>query len=207
MNNTNRVLNRVFLVVIGCLLLAVGLAAVAVATVPGWDQIWRSTSPSIADTVTQLWRVGLAFAGIPQVPWILLAIPLGALILIVLLLVFVFSQGRGRTTRVLDSMTLPDTDSPGTLTVDASLAADVIQHAVAGRRDIAAVSVSAYRVKGKPALKVTVTPRRGAAPLRVLAAVESAAAEWDSVLGVRVPVFVHVAGGLRATVSRTVRTV
>ncbi|HEY0261037.1 MAG TPA: hypothetical protein VGC18_14430 [Lacisediminihabitans sp.] len=207
MNSTNRPLNRLFLIVIGVLLWTVGSAAIAVTTVPRWDQIWRSTTPSIEDTVTRLWRVGLTFAGVPNVPWALLAIPVAALILIVLLLVFSFAQGRGRTSRVVEAMALPDIEPTGTITVDTSLAADVIQHAVGSQRDIAAVSVSAYRVRGKPALKVRVTPRRGASPMRVLAAVESAAAEWDEVLGVRVPVFVHVAGGLRASVSKTVRTV
>ena len=207
MNNTNRALNRAFLIVVGLVLLAVGAGAVLITTLPGWDGVWRATSPSVADTVTRLWRVGTAFAGIPQVPWVLLAIPVAALILIVLLLVFIFAQGHGRTHQVVDEMTLPDADARGTLTIDVSLAADVIQHAIGERRDVAAVSVGAYRVKGNPALRVTVTPRRGADPLQVLAAVEGAAAEWDAVAGVRVPVMVHLAGGVRATVSKSVRTI
>ena len=206
MNSTNRTLNRVFLIIVGALLLAVGGCAIAVTTLPEWARVWRSTSPSITDTITQVWRVGVAFAGIPNLPWVLLAVPVAAVIFIVLLLVFIFRQGQGRASRVVESMPLPVTGTSGTLTVDTSLAAAVIQRAVADRRDIAAVHVSAYRVRRKPALKVTVTPRRGAAPLRVLAAVESATEQWDTVLGARVPVFVHVTGGVRAAVSRTVRT-
>ncbi len=209
MNSTNRALNRIFLIGIGIVLLACGLAAIAVTTLPDLAGFWRQNTPSIGTSVLQAWQVGVAFAGIPHVPWLLLAVPAGAVILIVLLLVFVFAQGRGHTSRLVDGMPLPATSTgerPGSLTVDLAVATDVVQHALADRPDTAAVSVAAYRVKGRPTLKLTVTPRRGVSPARVLAAVEAAAEEWDGLLGTRVPTFVHLNGGVRAALARSART-
>ncbi len=205
MNSTNRVVNRLFLIVVGAALLAAGLAAIAVAVLPQWTHVWRSTAPSVADLIGQSWRVGVAFAGIPQVPWLLLLIPVAALVAIVLLLVLIFAQGRGRSPRVVESRELPSA-AKARLTVDTSIAGEAIRASLAGERDVAAVAVSAYRVKGTPALKITVTPRRGAAPGRVLARTEHAVAAWDELLGIRIPVFIHLQGGARAAVARSIRT-
>jgi len=205
MNSTNRVVNRLFLIVVGAALATAGLTAVGAAILPQWAHVWRSSAPTIRDMVAQAWRVGTAFAGIPHVPWALLLVPVAALVVIVLLLVLIFAQGRGGTPRVVDSSELPSA-ATGRLAVSTAVASEAIRRSLAEERDVAAVRVSTYRVSRAPALKVTVTPRRGAAPLRVLERTEGAVADWDELLGLRVPVFIHLSGGVRAALAKPVRT-
>ncbi len=207
MNSTNRVINRIFLILVGAILLAIGLAAVAVAVLPGWDTMWRQAAPSIQDTIGRARTVSLAFAGLSHVSWLLLAIPVAAAILIAALVVLIARQGRGHVRFVVERLALSTAAAEGALTVDVAIADDVLRRAFARSRLVTSVSVSAYRVKGRPTLKVTVTPRRGIEPARVVPELERALAEWDALLGQRVPVFAHLTSGVRTALARPARTV
>lgn len=206
MTSTNRALNRIFLIVVGAALLAAGLLAVAVAVSPEWARLWRSTAPSIGERAERARAIGLAAAGIPQLSWPLLAVPLGAAILIAALLVFVFAQGRGRTPHAVEALPIEEETAAGTLTVDAAVAHEVIARSLASVRGMPRVGVAAYRVKGRPALRITVTPARGGDPVAAVAQIERAVLAWDEFLGRRVPVLIHVNAGMRTVLSTVPRT-
>ncbi len=215
MNSTNRALNRAFVFVIGAILLSAGGAGIALATVPAWANAWRHTAPMVRDSVDSAVK---NTAVIGDQSWILIALPAACLVLIALLLVFVFRQGRGRTTLLLDVPDAVSRDSTtegeaakhvpygGGLRLDASLAEQVIEDDLATRTELLSSDVSTFLVKGLPALRITASPRRGVSPQTVQRIVESTLRSWDAALGREVPAFVHVSAGLRARVTRPTRT-
>lgn len=206
MNSTNRVANRIVLILVGAVVLVAGLAAIAASIVPGGENVWRQAARSIENASGRALTVSLAFIGLPDASWPVLAVPVAAALVIVALLVFIFRQGRGRTDQVVSALPLSTGGAASTVTVDVAVADDFLRPALSELSSIAGVSVSAYRVKRRPALKLTVTPRRGADPARVLAQVNSAMAAWDELLGRRVPVFVHLNTGVRTVFSAPART-
>jgi hypothetical protein len=196
MNSTNRILNRAFLVVVGIALLAAGTAAVAVAVLPAGPGVWRTATTSVGDSVLGAWRADLPAIGLPHTPWMLAAVPAGALVLVVVLFAFVFAQGGGRRSGVVESEPVSATPVAGAVTVDAAVARDILQRSTESIRGVSRVTVSVYRVARRPALKLTVSLRAaaGAEPASVLPAVETAVTEWDRMFGRRLPVFVHLTG-------------
>lgn len=206
MNSTNRAVNRIVLTLVGLVILAAGLAAIAASSVPGGGDLWRRAASSIEDTTGRALTVSLAFIGLPDTAWPLLAIPVAALLLIAALLAFIFRQGHGRTDQVLSALPLTTEAGTSILTVDLAVADDFLQQALSGVPSIAGFNVSAYRVRRHPALQLTVTPRRSADPTRVLAQVDSAVSGWDKLLGQRIPVVVHLHAGIRTGLSRATRT-
>jgi hypothetical protein len=205
MNSTNRAANRIVLILVGVMTLAAGLAALAASIIPGGDDLWRHAARSIQDSAGQAGTVSLAFLGLPDVAWLLLMIPIAAALLIAALFVFVFRQGRGHTDQVVSALPLSGETGASTVTVSLAVAGDFLQHALSGASSIAGLNVSAYRIRHRPALKLTVTPRRGADPARVLAQVDGAVAAWDDFLGQRIPAFVHLNAGIRTAFSTPTR--
>lgn len=195
MSSTNRALNRLFLIVVGCLLLAAGLAAVGLWAVPAGRSAVRDDLVAAVDRFLErlpTWQTNLM--GLDAVPWVLLLVPAAALVLVVLLCVFVFAQGRGRTRDVVRERSTDDT-VPGSLEVDVNIASAVIGDELDGRSDSVGAHVSAYRVKGVPAVKVTVTPRKGADVERLVEDAVRVVEGWDRLLGRRVPVLLHLTRG------------
>lgn len=199
MTGTNRALNRAFLVLVGCLMLAAGLVAVGSWALPAGGAV-RDDVAATADRFFDwlpTWQAHLEGLGWGAVPWVLLVVPAVALVLVVLLGVFVVAQGRGRTRDVVRERSTGDA-VPGSLEVDVNIASAVVGDALGGRSDCAGATVSAYRVSGvtgAAAMKVTVTPRRGADVGRLVDAAVRGVEDWDELLGRRVPVLVHLTRG------------
>ncbi len=208
MNNTNRFLNRLFLLVVGLVLVAGGAVAVAVTTVPAWSQLWRRDAPDWQSTLERAQQLGLASIGVPQpVPWFLAATPVIALLVVVLLLIFVFAQGRGRLGRVAENWHVAEDEADAYLSVDVEVARDAIRQAARGIRGISAPAVTAYRVKGEPALKVTVSVADGIDPASLVLPLEAALREWDELLGEHGPIHVQLVAGLSDAVRAPFRAV
>lgn len=208
MNSTNRTLNRLFLLAVGLVLLIAGAAAIAVTTVPAWSQLWRRSAPDWQSTLEHAQQLGLAGIGVPQpVPWFLAATPVIALLVVVLLLIFVFAQGRGHLGRVADRWHVSDDTADTYLSVDVSVARDAIRQAARGIRGISTPVVAAYRIKGEPALKVTVSVTDGIDPAALVAPLESALLEWDELLGEQGPVYVQFTPAVGDAVRAPLRAV
>lgn len=206
MNNTNRVLNRLFLLLVGFLLLIGGIAAVAVTVLPEWSRFWRRHASGWREALDHAQQVGLAAIGVPHpVPWFLAATPVIALVVVVLLLVFVFAQGRGRLVRVADGWHVAHGDTEAFLTVDVEVARDVIRQAAFGIRGISEPSVTAYRVKGEPALKVTVAVTDGIDAATLVPPLESVVRQWDGLLGEEVPVYLQLTAAIGEGVRAPLR--
>lgn len=203
MNSTNRVLNRLFLLLVGLLLLAGGLAAVAVVVLPEWSGLWRQSAPTWQQALDDAQQVGPAAVGVPHpVPWFLPAALVVSLAVVVMLLIFVFTQGRGRLGRVADGWHVAESEADTFLSVDVQVAREAIRQASRGIRGMAEPSVTAYRVKRESALKLTVSVSDGMDPSALIRPLEVALQEWDELLGKDIPIYVQ----LTPAIGEGVRT-
>ena len=188
MNATNRILNRALLLLVGLVLVAAGLAGVAVAVRPPW-------ATGVID------GAGRWLANVPAAPPVIWATAgLAAAVLAVLLIAFVFTRGRGRTATVLRAKT-----AVGVTTVDRDVADAVLAGPLRSRPDVISAHTAVYCVKGAPAIRFAVTVRQGADLSRVLAAAGRSTADWDALAGRPIPILLHLTDrgwrdGLRSAV-------
>jgi hypothetical protein len=196
-NNTNRVLNRLFLFLVGLLGLVIGGGLIAVAVVPAITAVYTDTAPTVSDAVTGALQASPVFGS--AVSWISAGVVAVLLLLIVLLLAFALRQGRGHT----GTLVTEGTADGDTTIVEAKVAEQAIEDALATHPQLIASSVSAYRVNSEPVLKVSVTARRGVSPVEAAALVEETLHAFDSLLGTSIPALVLVGGGMRARVTNT----
>lgn len=198
MNSTNRFLNRLFVFVVGLVVFAAGAAVSVGALLP-------DVQKTIGDGAQS--AVGPTTDTIDAQPWVLWVAAVAAVLLIVLLLWFVFRQGRGHTGTLLrvDEQTSRDTPTGGSVTIDVKVAAQVLEEAIARHPDVVAVDVTGFRVKKENTLRLTAHSRRGASPVELRRAIDSAVAEWDAALGTTTPVVVQIVSGLRTKFATTNR--
>ena len=199
MTSSNRFLNRLLLVVVGVVALGVGAFLVAAtlpggsgstgATVRGW--LTRASS-AVADAVaaTPLDPSGGADGGAGGAgSWLAVALAALCLLLVIVFVVAACAHGGGRTGRLVVH------DEPaGSIAISAAFAETAVADALSARRDVTSVHVSAWTVRGRPALKVRVRVTAGAAPAPVVAAASDVVRGLDRVLGEAVPVLVEVVG-------------
>ncbi len=208
MNNTNRTLNRLFLLIIGLVLLIAGAAAIAVTALPGWSRLWKRSAPDWQSALGHAQQLGLASIGISKpVPWFLAAAPVAAALVIALLLIFIFAQGRGRLSRVADNRPVANELADIYFSVDVAVAREAVRQASRGIRGISTPAVAAYGVKGEPALKVTVSVTDGIDPASLVAPLEGALREWDELLGEQGPVYIQLTPAIGGAVLAPVRAI
>jgi hypothetical protein len=189
MNTTNRGLNRLFVLVVGVLLLAAGALAVALAVVPAVAGQWMRTAASLAGSGAPAW---VAEPVVGRASGLVLGVAALAVVLIVLLLAFVAKQGHGRTAAALERRT-----GATTTRIDLAVPKALLEQHLQDRPDLAGVRISAYEVRGTPMLKITARCRRGASPATVSAAIGGALRDLEQIVGTDVPAFVQLTGGFR----------
>ncbi|WP_447652767.1 hypothetical protein [Microbacterium sufflavum] len=182
--------NRVVLLGGGLVLLAAGAALVATGlesarllpagAAGAVSAVERASADASAATVD--------LGSIGEFPLAAVSAAAAALVVVVLLIAFLLTRGRGRVREVL---AVPG--PRGTTRVDRGVADGVLAETLAARADVVSARTVARRAGRRTALGLVVTPRKGAALGAVVAAAEAAVAEWDRLLGVEVPVVVHVA--------------
>ncbi len=199
MNNTNRALNRALVIVIGLLALLIGAALVAVGAVPAVRAGYQSVAPEIHGNVTK-WMETLPLLD-TGTSWAWIFVLAVLVLIVILLLVLIFRQGRGQEQTLVRENPTP----AGTTIIDAAVAEHAIQDELKNRTEFIASSVSTYRVRGTPVLKISVTCRRGVSPRDVTTMIETALATFDALLGRQIPALIQISGGFRARISRTTR--
>jgi len=199
MNSTNRAVNRLFVFVIGLVLLVVGSVAAAAVLIPAVRAGWKDATGPVTDQVSAwLQQTPLGDTG---VSWVMPALLVLAVIAIILSIVFIVRQGRGRTGVVVTE----PTSEHGTTVIESALAEHALQDAIGSRAEFVASHVSTYRVKRTPVLKISVTCRRGVSPKDAATIVEDAVRALDELLGRRIPALVQISGGFRSRVTSTTR--
>ena len=198
MNSSNRMLNRILLGLVGLIALAVSAAATTLLLVPGFAQQWTVAARGALGTADGLFGRPL-WPG-TTVSATAVACLAAALVFVVLLAVFVLRQGHGGTPTVI---VLHGDD--GTTEIDAAVPAALLEGFLSAVRGVAGVSVSAYRVRRRPVLKVTVRCRRGASARTIADALDDAVVRMQEALGAPLPVFAQLVGGFRARLRSAVR--
>lgn len=196
MNNTNRPLNRLLIGVAGVVLLAVGAAAVLLALVDTVRQAWSEVAPGVIDTITGWFEQ----TPLGDSSWLWLVVAALCLLAIILLLVFIFRQGHGRTATLIER-----TSPEGSSVVAAGVAEQALEAALAKRSELVSSNVSTFLVRGRPVLKVAATARRGVSPRDVADLVEGYVRAFDRLLGEEIPVLIHLGGGFRTRTTAVSR--
>lgn len=206
MNTTPRLLNRLVLAVVGLLCLAAGAAGLALLVLPGAASWWEDAAPRVGETLQGV-RADTTAAGQSDT-WLWIALAAGLVLLIVLLVLWVLAQGRGRAGVFLtgaDGRT--GSGTAGTVTISAAAAEQVLRAALLERPDLVGASVSTWFVRGVPGLRVRVQPRKGTPPYEVAAEVSRLVEALDAVMGTCVPVLISIRTGSRVRWSRAERVV
>lgn len=191
MTISNRIANRLFLIVVGLVALAVGAGLVLVA-VPGGGFARDALRTARDAQAEALAHTPFSAAGVDgsrsYLPWLLAII---CLVLVVVTLVAAATRGRGRIDRVIES-----DDATGSIVVSSRFAETALVDVLGSRRDVAHVSVAAYELKGEPALKVKLRITAGSSPTDAVEAASVAVRGLDLVLGTGrpLPVLVEVTG-------------
>ncbi|SJN10791.1 hypothetical protein FM113_10120 [Leucobacter sp. 7(1)] len=190
MNSTNRILNRVVLCLAGLVLAVIGGVLVMISVwpdaisrvLPGWDDSVSDARAAVSAVVSDPQNTavppGLVAWGVA-----------GILGVLALLIWFLATRGGGRTSTVARAA-----EVGGVTAVDRSVAAEVIGDAMRDCPGVISVQIGAFRVRREPALLLRATTQRGAVLSEVVTAAETAAAEWDALVGASMPVVLHLAG-------------
>ena len=221
MNNTNRVLNRLGILLLGLLLLVVGGAVAAASAFPDTVAAWATGANTGATPGAGFGGlVGGALRGTSDVARQLdtalsggsselLAVAGVAALLIVLLLWFITRQGHGQAATLLTrggGTAGGDTGAGGgAVIVSSSLAARSITQALGEYSGVTQVGVGAFRVRGATALKITVSARRGVSPRDIRDRVDTIVRRFDEMLGADVPVFISITGGFASRRAKATR--
>jgi len=205
MNSTNRALNRIGTFIVGLVLFAVGGAAALAAAIPDWMEPWTSASSNVDDTVTNVFDT-TKIASLDQT-WLFIAIPVLCVVLIVLLLVFAFRQGHGRSAILVDDSSARSSTRSvdGSVIVDSKVAEQAIQHALDEHPGLVSSDVTTYTVKRTPVMRITTNVRRGVSPNAIRTFVDETVDAWDGVLGREVPVLIQINAGLTTRVAKATR--
>lgn len=183
MNSTNRALNRAVLLIGGILFALAGVAALLWAVRPAWAQSVLSDVEQAVDAALSGTRVAV---GDIDIPTVLIAAFIAALILAVVLTIFVFARGRGSVHEVARVKA-----DDGRTDVDRNVVETVLSGALIPRQDVLSARTGVYLVKGTRTVRIAVTVRQGASLGDVIAAAERAIKDWDSLLGGEIPVLIH----------------
>lgn len=198
MTSTNRGLNRLFIFLIGLILVVLGAGTIAVAAVPAITTGWEDTAPTVRENID---GVHNAAPLTPDLSWVTIGVIAVLVLLVVLLVVFIVKQGHGRTARLLRD----DTTDNGVTVVDARVAESLLQEALDDREELVASHVTTFDVKGTPTLNVSVTARRGVSPKDIATTVNTTVETLDRVLGREIPTYLHISGGFRARTTTATR--
>lgn len=199
MNNTNRFLNRLLLLVVGTVLLCVGVGALLFASAPQVRAGWRPLVSDAAAAVASWLNATPLAAPLATPPaaepsswlWILAVVVLAAAVL--LLVSFMLRQGRGR----IDVIASRQGTGNGAIVVRSALAEQAVVEALSGRPELFSSHASTYAVRGIPVIKVVVTLRRGVSPRDVFSFVDGILQSLDDLLGVETPALISLSGGFR----------
>jgi hypothetical protein len=204
MNNTNRALNRIGILIVGLILMVLGIAVAVAVAIPAWLDAWTTASSDVQDRADGvLADTALNNSG---ESWLLGVLALVCVVAILLLVVSIVRQGHGRTRALVDETVAATGTSPGgSVTVDGRVAEQAIQQSLAAHPGIISSHVSTYLVRKTPTLAITTTVRRGVSPHDVRKFVDDTVADWDGILGREVPVIVQINSGLASRVSRAAR--
>ncbi|WP_292831263.1 hypothetical protein [Microbacterium sp.] len=185
MNARGRVLNRTLLTLLA-------LTAFAVCAVAAWPLVTGAPAPVLDQGARFAEELGV---GLPALMWVGVA-PLVVAVIVALAVILTRPPRHVRAAF-----------EDGGLTIDAAVVEGVFHSALAATPDVLGVSssTSEHRRRRTVVLRVRVRPRADLET--VLTQVRSALETTDRRIGVRLPLIVHITGGIRSTFAHDRRVV
>ncbi|GAA1581793.1 hypothetical protein [Leucobacter aridicollis] len=190
MNDVSRILNRVVLLLVGCLIAAAGAALALWAQWPNALPPWLTEAGARAvERAHQLTIWGARALGLDERLSVAASVLIASLVVLLAVVWFVATR---RTQR--PSVALTAGGPAGRTEIDPGLATLALAGPLRDRRDVTSARVSLHRVRRVTTIRLAVTVRRGARLDEVISAAEAAVADWDVLAGVRMPVLLHLEG-------------
>ena len=204
MNGTPRGINRFLLTILGLVLLLSGLGLTVVAAVPTAARWWQGYAAAQVQWVRDYAQRSQLLP--TSQSWIWIAGAVFFLLVVVIMMSWIASQGKGRASTLLDLPGNPDDDgAAGAIRLSCAVAEQALKSALMERTDLLGVSVTSYDVARQTAIKVRVTPRQGVAPHHMAQEMSELVASLDQLLGIEVPVLLSIGGGARSRFTKAER--
>jgi hypothetical protein len=198
MNKTNRVANRIVVLLVGLGLLALGAATIAAASWNPARDVWSSAGGDAQSWLEQ--AAAATRVGATTVSWLavgILAAIVVALALIIVAIVRIVSQRRTKTV-----LRTSGADNPlGRIAVTESFASDAIKNSLAGRDEILSAQVTANDVRRRPVMHVSVTPRQNTSPRELAEHIDELVRNLATLTGQDLPTYISIHTGLRARIA------
>ncbi|MBQ1444767.1 MAG: hypothetical protein IIZ13_13070 [Renibacterium sp.] len=192
MNATRRGLNRTIIFLIAVILIAVGAATALTGIWPTAKQAWAEWTGQAGTFVAdQLAATRVQAFGL-ELSWLWAALLAVMLLLVILLVSWISSQGGGRTA-ILDR----DKSAEGEVVLHNDIAGNALKEALSQDPRILSTAVSTWKLRREPGLKVSVQARKGASPRELADSVENLVAGLDSLIGKRMPLLISINTGVR----------
>lgn len=194
-----RALNRFFLGAVGLILIALGAASIALATLAQIQDFWRDYIAPVEGRLEEFFASSALTIRGEQTSLITLLALLLLVLIIGLLIWLIIKQVSGRTPELLSQ---EDPVTAGSTTITHRFIKQALTEAFEQQDDVLAVSVSPLYLKKRSGVQVKLEVRRGADILRLQEKTASIVQGLDILLGQRLPLAVRVTGGLRSTFQK-----
>lgn len=197
MNNTNRALNRILLLVIGLLFLGLGAIGVAIMSWPTATDIWKDAGQGAESWFDQAFA-STQIAG-SQATWIGVG-AIAAIVIVIVLLIVALTSVAGRRSKTVIRST--GAQNPlGRVTVTESFVSDALKNSLAARDEILSTHVAANDIRRQPVLHVAVTPRQNTDPRALVDHVDRLLTNLATLTGRETDTYISIHTGLRARLA------
>lgn len=201
MRKLPRALNRILLFLFGLLFLASGTLLVGAATYrPLRDLVLKYRSRLDSEYTSLAQQATFKVSG-QQYSWVQVGLIVVAIIVALLLLSWIFSQGGGKIRSLALNAAGKDSEKKGEITADLGLLQGIIEDEISDSRWISSLKVASWEVKKRPGLLLSAAVYKGANPREVKAELDRAIARLDQVLGINMPILVRLTTNWRSNLG------
>lgn len=201
MKKLPRALNRILLFVFGLLFLATGTLMVGTASyAPLRERVLRYRAYLDGEYAALAQQATFQLSG-QQYSWVQVGLIALAIILVLLLIIWIFSQGGGRIRSLALNESGKDSEKEGEVTAELGLIRDIIEDKVSDSRWISSLKVASWDVKKRPGLLISAAVYKGANPREVKTEIDGAIAKLDQVLGIKMPILVQLTTNWRSSLG------
>lgn len=195
MKHYPRKLNRLFLFLVGLVLLAVGMLTGAAAIAPQVQQAWAQYGADLEQRWTALARSAVVIN--TDVSWLTIAVLAVGIAAVIAVLAIMLSQGGGRT-RNLDD---PHADEFGATVAELGFINDLLASHLQDSQWVHSVNARSYEHKNQPQLSIAVSTFKGAPPREISDLVRNMVKDLDGILGRQIPIHVHIGSNWQTAIA------
>lgn len=164
MNQTNRFLNRLILLLVGLLLLGGGAGVVVLYAWPAAADWWATTS-----TAAMSWlhdANARTLIATSTLSWLVVGFLAVILLLIILLIIVLSRLGGGHTTALI--RTSGQHNAAGRVIIDTAFASEALGRSLDQRPEILSSHVSVVSIRRTRIMHLSVTPRQNTSPRQLI---------------------------------------